>query len=317
MARAMGANALLRIKRESTYGTAPSGNWHTVPFESYGLSMTQELIDNVLLGQGRNPQEMVLGAVNVDGNAAVPVDVANIGYWLYGLMGNATVTGDGTPHIHTFNSGATALPSYAIEVENEDITECRLAEGVMVESMQFSLSRTGPAKCTVNLVGKSENMSATSAAGTPTALALTRYSGFHATAKVGGAVFADCESAELTLSNNLEKVETLTGDGEIAGLEPAQVAVTGTVTLRFSDSTYYDLARAGTPVELELAYTIDADTSLAITVWQARLEIPRTEISGPGGIKASFAFKGERDSSSGLAYTVVMENTIAAASYTG
>ena len=317
MARAMGANSLLRIKQESTYGTAPSGNWHTVPFESYGLSMTQELIDGPVLGQGRNPQEMVLGAVNVEGSVVVPVDVHNIGFWLNGLMGAATVTGDGTPHVHTFTSGAAALPSYSIEVANTDITEYRLASGVMVESMQFNFTRTGPARCTVSLIGKSEDMAGTSAAGTPTSLALTRYSGFHATAKVGGVAFSDCESVDITLVNNLEKVETLTGDGEIAGLDPAQVGVNGTVTLRFSDSTYYDIARAGTPLELEFAFTINAETSVKITVWQARLEIPRTEIGGPGGIKASFTFKGERDSSTGIAYTVVLQNTTAAATYTG
>lgn len=87
MTRARGANAKLRLKFETEYGVAPSGNYANVPFVSLTLGEQQGLVASDLLGQGRHPQAPALDVVDNDGQAVVPVDVRNFGYWLKLAMG--------------------------------------------------------------------------------------------------------------------------------------------------------------------------------------------------------------------------------------
>lgn len=319
MTLAMGANAFLRIKAESTYGIAATGDYINVPLADDSLVATQRLSSDQLLGAGRSPQVTVKEELNVEGSIIVPVDLNNFGLWLWGLMGPPTTTGDGTPYVHTFNNGAldSVLPSFSMELSHTDIAKYRMRTGCKVNSLQFSFTRTGAARSTVTLIAKDENILGTTGAGTPTSLAFTQFSGFNATAKVGGVAFAKCTSAEFTLANNLEKSEELTGDGLIASADATQNSTTGTINLRFADTTYIDLAKAGTPIELEFAYALDSERSIAFTIWQAKLELPGIEVKGPGGISIPFSFIAERDDSTGIAFTVVLTNTTAGTVYGG
>jgi hypothetical protein len=55
MARAYGSNAHLLMKRETTYGQAATGNYIRMPFNRCNLGSEQGLIDDPVLGQGRDP----------------------------------------------------------------------------------------------------------------------------------------------------------------------------------------------------------------------------------------------------------------------
>ena len=54
MALGFGANARLIAAYEATYGTPLSDGYHRLGFSRYGLSARQQLIDNDLLGEGRD-----------------------------------------------------------------------------------------------------------------------------------------------------------------------------------------------------------------------------------------------------------------------
>ena len=54
MARAIGANAQLLAKVETTYGTAPGGPYARLPFISCDLGSEQPLEANDVLGLGRD-----------------------------------------------------------------------------------------------------------------------------------------------------------------------------------------------------------------------------------------------------------------------
>jgi hypothetical protein len=90
MARAYGSNATLLLKRESAYGGRASGDYVRMPFNSCTLGSEQGLIDDPVLGQGRDPLAPLQDAINDEGDIVVPVDPRYLGFWLTGLFGDPT-----------------------------------------------------------------------------------------------------------------------------------------------------------------------------------------------------------------------------------
>jgi hypothetical protein len=117
MARAYGSSAQLLMKRETVYGQAATGNYIRMPFNRCNLGSEQGLIDDPVLGQGRDPLAPLQDVINDEGDIVVPVDPRYLGLWLTGLFGDPDTTDnlDGSWD-HEFASGGDDLPSYTIEV---------------------------------------------------------------------------------------------------------------------------------------------------------------------------------------------------------
>ena len=117
MARAYGSSAHLLMKRETAYGQAATGNYVRMPFNRCNLGSEQGLIDDPVLGQGRDPLAPLQDVINDEGDIVVPVDPRYLGLWLTGLFGDPHTTDnlDGSWD-HEFASGGDDLPSYTIEV---------------------------------------------------------------------------------------------------------------------------------------------------------------------------------------------------------
>jgi hypothetical protein len=69
-------------------------------------------------------------------------------------------------------------------------------------------------------------------------------------------------------------------------------ALTGWIDVRFADTMLIDLAAGGSPVDLEFAYTLSAQAKLVLTAHEVYLPKPRLAVEGPGGVQASFDFRG-------------------------
>ena len=165
MPRAIGANCRLLMIPEATYGTAPSGDWLRMPFLSCDLGAEQPLLDADVIGVGssRDPAAPFLDTVTVQGQAVVPVDLVNIGHWLRLLLGAPTTTGT-TNFIHTFASGASALPSNAMEIGYPDVPSFDVCTGVRADTLEIDFSPTGPATATFGLMGQGSTRGAASSA---------------------------------------------------------------------------------------------------------------------------------------------------------
>jgi hypothetical protein len=74
MARAYGSSAHLLMKRETVYGQAATGNYVRFPFNRCNLGSEQGLIDDPVLGQGRDPLTPLQDVINDEGDIVVPVD---------------------------------------------------------------------------------------------------------------------------------------------------------------------------------------------------------------------------------------------------
>ena len=308
MARAYGANTQLLGKFETVYGTPPTGNYIKFPFVSSDLGSEQGLIASDLLGQGRDPSQPIRDVIRVEGNVVVPVDLRNFGHWLKALLGAPTTTGTG-PYTHTFASGAASLPSIALEVGMLDVPIFFTEAGVRVNSAQLSFSRSGAANATLNCIAQGETDAGVTGGGTPTTATLTRFNQFQASIKKDGVQLGNVTGAQLTYSNNLERIETIRSDGKIDGADPTIAGLTGSIDVRFADTTLIDAATNNTPVILEFGYVIDASRSLIFTAHQVYLPKPKLSITGPGGVQASFNWQAAKPDA-GQMLTVTLTNDV-------
>jgi hypothetical protein len=92
MARAYGSSAHLLMKRETAYGQAASGKYLRMPFNRCNRGSEQGLIDDPVLGQGRDPLAPLQDVITDEGDMVVPVDPRYLGLWLTGLFGDPTTS---------------------------------------------------------------------------------------------------------------------------------------------------------------------------------------------------------------------------------
>ena len=309
MARAYGANAHLLGKFESTYGTPPVGDWIKLPFVSCNLGSEQGLIASDILGGGRDPASPIRDAIKVEGDLVVPVDLRAFGYWLKLLLGAPTSTGVG-PYTHTFVSGATTLPSFSTEIGMPEIPAFFVEAGMRVDKLQLGFARSGAANATIGCIAQGETRHVISQGGTPTLMPFERFNQFQGSIKNDGSALGNVTGARLSYANNLERIETIRSDGKIDGADATIAALNGSVDVRFADTALIDAASSGTPVELEFAWTIDANRKLVFTAHEVHLPKPKLAISGPGGIQASFDWQGAKDDGVGRMLSVTLVNDV-------
>jgi hypothetical protein len=248
MARAYGSSAHLLMKRETVYGQAATGNYIRMPFNRCNLGSEQGLIDDPVLGQGRDPLAKV--------------------------------------------------PAFFVHA------------GVKLNSIALEFTRSGPAAATINAIAQGETRFGTTQGGTPTSLTFSRISQFQGSIKRAGSPVGNLTGGSVTYTNNLEKIETIRDDGLIEGADPTIAALTGRIDVRFADTTLIDLAAGGTPVDLEFAYMISAQSKLLLTAHEVYLPKPKLAVEGPGGVQASFDFRGAKNDVAGRMLTVTLTNDL-------
>jgi hypothetical protein len=291
MARAYGSSAHLLMKRETTYGQVATGNYIRMPFNRCDLGRAQGLIDDPVLGQGRDPLAPLQDVITDDGDIIVPVDPRYLGLWLTGLFGDPTSADNGDGSFdQEFASGGEDLPSYTVEVRMPKVPAFFVHAGVKLNSLALEFTRSGAAAATINAIAQARF--GTTQGGTPASLTFSRISQFQGSIKRAGSPVGNLTGGSVTYSNNLEKIETIRDDGLIEGADPTIAALTGKVDVRFADTTLIDLAAGGTPVDLEFAYTLSPLAKLVLTAHEVYLPKPKLAVEGPGGVQASFDFAG-------------------------
>ena len=292
MARAYGSQVELLLAYESTYGQSPGGNFRRMPFNRCDLGAEQGLLDNDIIGLGRDPADPFNDLVRSGGQIAVPLDARNIGFWLKLVFGDPVTVGTG-PYTHTWTSGGSSLPSASIEVGLPQVPAFFVNLGVKADSIRIEVSRTGGAQAVLQLAGQDEQKFATSQGGTPAAeLPILRFNQAQGNVQRDGADLANVVSASMEYRNNLEAVETIRPDQLVEGHDETIAALSGSLTTRFASTTLLDDASTGTAIGLDVIYTIDASNRLSLRGQRVRLPRPKRPIDGPGGVEATFDFQG-------------------------
>jgi len=317
MPRAIGANCRLLMIPEATYGTVPSGDWLRMPFLSCDLGAEQPLLDADVIGVGssRDPAAPFLDTVTVQGQAVVPVDLINIGHWLRLLLGPPTTTGTSPNFIHSFGSGAAALPSNSIEIGYPDVPSYDVCTGVRADTLEIDFSPTGPATATFGLMGQGSTRGGSSGGGTPTSASYTAFHKAQGSISRSGAALAQVTGARLTYANGMEMVRTIRADRKVEGVDPGVARCTGQVTVRFADTVLLTQAQNNTAAEFAFSYTIDANRSLGFTLHEVYLALAKTPIEGPAGVEATFDFRAAFNATASRMMTVVLRNQQLASEY--
>jgi hypothetical protein len=309
MAGATGAGTTMVLAYESTYGTAPASGYLTMPFAQQSLGTTQPLLENEVLGLGRDPAAPLRDSVTSDGNVTIPVGVNDIGYWLKGLLGSPTTTGT-TPKVHTFVSGAASLPSMTIGVEMPQVPHFEMFSGAMVNSLQFNMQRGGLLQATASLMSQGSALFTETQAGTPDAVALTRFGQFNGAVQRNGSALANMLTADFTYSNNLQPIDAIRADGKVDGFDLGLASLSGSITMRFANTTLLTQAINGEACSLEFSFTISSSQKLVMTAHAVYLPRPRIQVDGPNGVNATFDFMAAKAASPARMFTAVLTNSV-------
>jgi hypothetical protein len=315
----IGAAVSLWTLPESTYGTAPSGNYHQLGFMSAALGPQQDQIEVPVLGlgTGRNPTDPMLGEINVNETITVPVNQVGFGHWLRLMMGAPSSTGSSPDFTHVFTSGAAALPSNTLVLDyGARLGTNRYGKitGARAASMAVQFSNAGPADAQISLIAQGGEYASSAGAGTPAVAAGPVFNRATGVVRIGSDAVLRVTSAELTMDNGMIPLRTIRADRKIEEAEEGLFTATGSVTVRFAEGGLLPGALAGTPVNLSLALELSAARSLVFNMPRCYLNQPRAQIEGPGGVSATFGF---RASGEGVAGAVVatLKNAQAGAAY--
>lgn len=297
MARARGANAVMNAAFETAYGTPPVAGYTRLPFVSADLGATRGLIESDLLGQGRKPYDPTLDVSNDDGDVVVPVDTRAFGAWLKLLLGAPATDAIGLPagfQRHLFMSGATTLPSMAIEIGHPEVPSFSTNYGARANTLRIDMRRSGLLNATLGLIAKGETiaLNASSVANPATYPdGISRFAQARGQILRDGVQLANIVSADFSFSNAHDKVETIRPDGEIEDADPGMPMASGTIAARFADNNLLNLATSGAPTILNFGWTI-GNFSLYFAFKRVFLPRVKRPITGPGGIQASFNWQG-------------------------
>lgn len=310
MARAQGARSQLAAAFETIYGTAPGSGFVKLPFASMTLGSAQPLLSSELLGYGRDPLPPIKDAVTTDGDIVVPIDAEAWGYWLKAAFGNPNTTGS-DPYTHIFSSGSWTLPSLAIEKGLPEVPRYEMFTGCVVNSLSWQMQRSGLLTATVNVVAQGETPASSSQAGSVADLTLLRFGHFQGSIGRDGAPLGNVISTEITYSNNLDRVETIRGDGKIDGADPSLASLTGRSEMRFADTTLLTQALNGDACELTFTYVLPSGESFELVAHAVYLPRPRVEIPGPQGVQVTFEWQAALDPGEGKMCTATLINSVA------
>ncbi len=311
MGRALGWEAQLLFAFEAVKGTAPvTGAYWRLPFTSLDVGGEQPLVADDVLGLGRDPQAPTKDLLRDGGQITVPVDVRNIGNWLK-LAYDLDNTSAGPPYTHTFLSGVTALLSATIEIGFPEVSAYYLNTGVEVQSIQFSVQRSGKLVAVIQVMGQNEVQDTSPIDATPNELTYNRFDTFEGNIQRNGSDLALVLSGDQTFSNNLDPVETIRDDALIEGFDPGVCSLGGTINTRFGDTTLWDDAHAGAAIDLDFIYTIDASNKLTLSAHEIYLPKPKRNVSGPGGVEVSYAWQGATNVAAGEMQEVLLINDVA------
>jgi len=309
MARATGARAQMALAFETTYGIAPASGYTRIPFASVSLSAEQPLLTSELLGAGRDPVAPIKDAVTADGDVVVPIDLDAFGFWLKAAFGQPVTSGT-TPKTHTFQSGNFTLPSMAIEVGMPEVPSFAMYSGCRMDTLSWTMQRSGLLTATASMIAQGETRAATTQAGAPAAIVLQRFGHFSGSVKRGGVSLGNVVSASATYANSLDRIETIRSDGKIDGVDPGIAAMTGDIVVRFADSVLLDQATNGTSSSFEFAWSLGVGKTLTVAVPTVYLPLPRREISGQGGVEATFAWQAAQQANGDPMVTVTLVNSV-------
>jgi hypothetical protein len=316
MPTARGARTILLAKQEVTYGVNPGGaDWRQYPFvPPLDLGGAQALLDSPVIGlsPGRDPADPFYDAVTVDGSFGIPIDLNDIGFWLKMLMGSPTSVGP-TNFAHTFRSGgAAALPSFSCEVGYPDVPTYLLMTGCKAGGITINAAPTGRPTATLNILAQDVARAGSSVDSIPTlASGYEQFNNFQATISRNNTALGFVTGCSLTFSNGLEAIRDIGSGNNIREALEQDTTVSGSITVRLSETTLLTDSEGTVPVEIDLLLQISATRSIEFTLPRVFLPRRKATVQGRAGVDVTFELRGAFDATAACAFQVILRNQVA------
>jgi hypothetical protein len=321
MTRVTGAQCRFYMLPESTYGTAPTGNYIQLGFMEANLGTSQDLTDNPIIGlaDDRDPGDPFLGPVDTAGQVTVPINEDGFGHWLRLMFGPPTTSGTNPNFVHTFDSGVLEPPSNAMVLDYTSKLTNRWSvnSGARGGEMAIEFSPTGAAMARFPVICQGESRVASSPVGTPVIVAGANFQRSMGSVQRNGSALGQVVGGDFTYSNNLDAVRTIRADRRIEGADPGIVGVTFNLRLRLSAAAEALLtdAEANTACTLDFRLQRSAQRYVNFNMGRAWLSAPKRPIAGPNGIEATFSGRASVDPATGRTMRVTLGNSVAGTNY--
>ncbi len=317
--RSLGVHSRLLGNFETVYGTPDggAGTHRRLRFQSTSLGAEKDLAADEILGAGRSAQDPFYNATIDVGDAIVPIDLNNSGFWFHGMFGAETVSGAGD-FTHEWTDGLDEIPSASLEVQHPKMTVPAffLNQGVKFDGLSFDMAREGGLLMTIPLIAQGEVKSGASTDTAPLPdYAYTRFNRSRGLMKLDAAQLGNLTGGTFAFTNGLEAVETIRNDGLIEGVDELVAACTGEITVRFTNlAALEDAGENETPVALIFEHStaaLSATQLIRMTLPRVFLKKAKGEVSGPGGVSKTYPWIASKDAVAGHMLKVELLNQIA------
>lgn len=210
-----GANTRLMLVKESAYNT-PGSVGNLVPISSVSVPGLQELITSDELTPDPNPPAQSKGLQPGTGFSAVcPVSADSVGFWMYYMFGDYSVTGAG-PYDHVFEvTGSTDPPSFTAEVGDIGMTKYDQYNGCSPVSFALGVTKTSDLfRATVGFTGSGKYTinTGTSLDSSPATFADLRHVLPGTLVKIDGSAAGYVTGIDLTISRQVDVLNPLSAD---------------------------------------------------------------------------------------------------------
>lgn len=312
---ARGDQASLIGRRQADFKTpeaASAAGFVPLPFYSLSISETEEQNrDEALVGDAFGG-DIVDGLRRMSGSLEVPMAAGSFGWHLALLLGLPATSGAGPDYTHVFKTAATQVPLFAtLGLAHNDIAVFRALEGQTYNGMSISSAKEGARqRASFDVIGYSETDPGAVLDATP-----VDWLGAQIPVKFTGQVLKDTvlqttiTGVDLNVAKGLEPdQETMNASAYAEDILSGMWAISGSITTRFRDRTWIDIADAGTLFDLGLKWTISATVEISMVVHNVRLEKSTPAIEGAGIISQQFNFANSRPDPGEFPFTVTLKN---------
>ena len=305
MAHAKGSQALLTMGRETTFGTAATGNFLQLPIISTDLGISQDLIRSQALQGSRHRTEPVLNEKSGQGAIVMQADVRSIGFILSELLALPTTTGI-NPYTHVFKPGTTLPTGVTFEKWFSDISIALQYIGGKIGGLSFEVTSGGLLQVTAQVQCADEANSGRIDSA-PYKYNIIPFRMPSVTLTEGGSATTKATRFSLEFDNELEPIRTVGNSGKVQNILEGWASVRGSLEVIFEDMTMYNKAKNATESSLKVKFpsVTDAAHYLEFEMQEVRYAVASPPIQGPGGIMCSLDWEAFYDNGAGASSFIV------------
>lgn len=318
MSQAQGNNTVFTLQLESAFGEDPSPDALLCYISGESLEAPQELIDSETFGHLAGLPAR--GNINANGsfNMELQVFMDHVWKWAMGAVSITEAAGVYTK-VHTIGS---TLTSAVIEAGYADITKYKKHNGCTPSGLTLTVPTFGHPTLTFPLLSKKETIGGSAFDSTPTNrtkilfdmanLSVLQVNGVDATIVTG---------FDLTVDHGLDGNSypiSISAFGQRNAIPRGRTTVKGNINCLFTDTTYYDLAVAGTEISLTSTFIKGTGAGTAgneyfsLSVPEMQLGRASGKAESAAGVLVTFPFTGYYENDAGASPLIITtKNTIA------